>query len=1309
MKLLPVLLLFPFVLTAQIRLTEVAPSNTGQLVDEDNDRPDWIEIQNGGNLPANLQGWALSDGGFASRWILPETNIEPGERIIVFASGKNRGQDAGGNGIDHWETAVYESNIWHYRLGTAAPPSDWKQPVFNPAGWSTGPGGFGYGDGDDATIVPNGTVAVYYRYSFDLSDPSIVAGVILSMDYDDGFVAYLNGVEIARSGNIPGTPDHTTLASQEREVTGTFENYSLNTLQVQNLMNVGANTLAVEIHNVTLSSSDLSGRTFLHLGMETPTQIFGPVPSWFNPGGTTSNGALHTDFKLNFSEKITLFDPSGNIVDSLTIGQLQPGHARMRLNDDGPWCITDNPTPGATNGWDCPQEYAALPGFALPAGFYQGTQSLPLTGSGTIRYTTDGSEPDASSQLYTSAISIPANTVVKARQFESGKLPSAVAFSSYLIDENVTLPVVSITIPPDEFSAVYDNYSDKGALSVEYFDNAGQRKFSDYYAGYVVGNWSVGFPQKSLQFDVDEEFGSTGEIKYPIFSPDKPIQSYHSFRIRNEDDDWTQARMRDRIVNELAAETHAGRAAFRNVIAFINGQYWGHYVARERLDHYFVRDNYGANPDSVNMVKTHFGQGDYVAEYGTIDDFYAMSDFIWNNDMSNVQQFQAASTLLDLDNFTDYMQTEIYVASTDWLQDYFNNFRLFKTKKNAPWKFLLWDVSYSSGNPNGGSACSSCDVLSTTLSNDSRYGRMLRSLLDNQTYRQFFINRFADLMNTAFASTRAHQLIDQSASEISPEIERHDQRWGTGNFNHWSQAVQVLKNFYTQRPNFQRQHIREAFNLVKNVNVTLDVNPPGAGAVKISTVIPDQFPWTGIYFDGNPVTVTVIPNPGFTFSNWTANSFITNATDHSFTVNITSNTTFTANFSGQAANAPLTVSEINYHPEKTLGGGDWFELRNDGAVPIDLSGYFIGDQDWYHRFEIPTGTVVPAQGHLVVCENPQKFQAAYPGVSNYLNQNLGFELSDASDEVRIIDRLGNLYAYAQYDDQSPWPALADGWGLTLEYRDGAQIPNAPESWFNGCVGGSPGENYQPCLESGWISEVNYHSADNTDAGDWIELHNPGNQTLDLSGWAIRDADDLHEYIIPAGTLLSITAPYLVVVEDQDKFEAQHPGIAGQIGPLGFGLSNSSDMIRLYRPDGKLALCMLYRDLQPWPEEPDGTGKTLEKLQTETLLNDPVSWIAGCPGGSPGKAYDPNCVVSGVNETPEEVGFNVWPNPASDLIWIECTEDKLVECLDLTGRRIGIWRLSEGVNSRSVVHWPQGMYFIRELGMQRVNSVKWLKK
>lgn len=1282
-------LFLSFPLFSQVRLTEVAATNTGQVTDDDGDRPDWIELQNQGQNAVDIGNWGLSDGGKSNRWLLPSQTLQPGERLLLFASGKNR---AALGGVDHWETAVYESDLWRWRLGTIAPPSNWNHSGFSASTWPNAPGGFGYGDGDDATQVAAGAISVYYRRVFTITDKSQLVRAILSMDYDDGFVAYLNGSEIARSDNISGSPDNTTLAVPEHEAVmfggGAPAAFTLSAAQLDALLVEGDNILAVEIHNTAAGSSDLSGRTWLHFGIASDQQFFGAVPPWFDPG--SSPLVLHTDFKLNFSERISLYDAAGTPVDSLDIGYLEPGHARMRLNDDGPWCVTAAPTPGEHNTGGCFSGYAATPAFSLQAGFYNGNQTVAISGSGEIRYTTDGSVPIETSTLYTAPLTVTATTVVRARNFELYKQPSAVATATYFIDDPTSLSVVSISLPPDDFTDVYTNYSAKGRVAVEFFDKNKERQFAGDFAGYVVGNWSVSFPQKSLQFDADEEFGSIGEIEYPIFA-DKPIDRYRSFRIRNEDDDYNSARMRDRIVNELAAPTHAGRASYLNVAAFINGEYWGHYVGRERIDNYFCRDNYGADPDSVNMVKTHYGQGDYVAEYGTIDDFIAMSDFIAGNDMAAPANFEKAGQLLDLENFTDYFATEIFVASTDWLQDFFNNIRLFKADKNDPWKFILWDVSYSSGNASG---CADCDVLATTLADQSRYAQMFNSLLANPEYRRFFINRFADLMNTAFKTDVAHALIDANAAELGPEINRHHARWGTGGFNYWSNAVQFLKDFYTQRPAKQRQHIVGNFDLAAPNTITLEVEPAGAGQIKISTIVPQSLPWTGLYFNGNPVTVTAIANPGYTFDSWVANSYIGDTGQPVFTADVANSTVFVAKFNGSPAPISLKISEINYHSDPTRNAGDWFELRNTGNSPLDISDYEVRDADWFNRFSIPTGTVLAPGGHAVFVEDAGKFASENPGTTTPVVA-IPFALDNSHDEIHLYDRSNAEAAWASYRDEKPWPCTPDGFGNTLERTDTGPEPDQPNSWFDGCPGGSPGDYFSSCILSPTVTEINYKSAPGADAGDWFEIWNRGSATLDISGWQIRDGNDDHIFMVPAGTTIPPDG-HLVFYQDAAKFAAQHPSVVNITGPLGFGLDGNGDLIRVYDAAGRLHLSLCFDDAAPWPEKADGEGYTLEIEDLSGNMNDPYNWFSGCPGGSPGKAYDPlDCSVGASDPAVLPAALRVWPNPGSDVLHVRLDRPNVAHfrLLDVLGKTVLEQHAADGVAHLVTEGLPRGVYWL----------------
>ena len=94
---------------------------------------------------------------------------------------------------DHWETIVYDNSNWSYIVPGASTPANWIDPSFDASSWNVGAGGFGFGDGDDNTVTPTSSLSVYHRISFNVIDLSLITKLILNMDYDDGFVAYLNG------------------------------------------------------------------------------------------------------------------------------------------------------------------------------------------------------------------------------------------------------------------------------------------------------------------------------------------------------------------------------------------------------------------------------------------------------------------------------------------------------------------------------------------------------------------------------------------------------------------------------------------------------------------------------------------------------------------------------------------------------------------------------------------------------------------------------------------------------------------------------------------------------------------------------------------------------------------------------------------------------------------------------------------------------------------------------------------------------------------------------------------------------------
>ena len=176
------------------------------------------------------------------------------------------------SGQHHWETAIFASDEWKYITPNIELSSNWNALDFDDSGWSSSQGGFGYGDGDDGTII-DPSISVFLRKKFTIVELSKLSCAILNADYDDGYVAYLNGVEISRSYNLsePGTfvPfDMTTTNDHEASLYdgGMPEYVLLDSILINGLLTNGENILAIQVHNVGLNSSDMSSNFFSPLG-----------------------------------------------------------------------------------------------------------------------------------------------------------------------------------------------------------------------------------------------------------------------------------------------------------------------------------------------------------------------------------------------------------------------------------------------------------------------------------------------------------------------------------------------------------------------------------------------------------------------------------------------------------------------------------------------------------------------------------------------------------------------------------------------------------------------------------------------------------------------------------------------------------------------------------------------------------------------------------------------------------------------------------------------------------------------------------
>ena len=148
-----------------------------------------------------------------------------------------------------------------------------------------------------------------------------------------------------------------------------------------------------------------------------------------------------------------------------------------------------------------------------------------------------------------------------------------------------------------------------------------------------------------------------------------------------------------------------------------------------------------------------------------------------------------------------------------------------------------------------------------------------------------------------------------------------------------------------------------------------------------------------------------------------------------------------------------------------------------------------------------------------------------------------------------------------------------------------------------------------------INEINYRSSDLFNPEDWLELHNPTNETIAMGLWIFKDNNNV--FTFPKDILLQ-SGHYLVLCKNTDTFAQFFPGVSNVIGDFGFGLSGGGELLRLFDSNEQLVDKVEYNDISPWPTEPDGTGPTLE-LINPSLENDmAVNWAASNGNGTPGE-------------------------------------------------------------------------------------------
>ena len=1042
-----------------LRMNELMSSNVSILPDEDGEYVDWIELYNGSDSTIDLNGFGLSDDiANLYRWIFPEVFISPGQYLLVFCSGKDRFPTG-----DHYETTIREGDTWKYRLGDSEPPASWKELDFDDSGWLSGPTGIGYGDEDDATIIDQ-TLSLYIRRKFHIENTSDIISGILNIDYDDAYVAYLNGIEIARERvGIEGTPPPYDATGDSHEAR-MYRDYPPDQVDIDlSPIIEGENVLAIQVHNAELESSDMTIIPFLtFLMINPPANARGPSPVL-----NFQNTNFHTNFKLGGSgESVFLADTNGNIVDSITFGQFAADISYGRaLDEPGDWVYFEEVTPGEENASTGINDIVTEAITFFPtAGFFEGTKDVYLSHSatdGVIRYTTDGSEPTVSSSLYDDKITFQTSTVIRARIFRDGSLPGKVSTQSYIDRDDIdadNLAIVSISTDPDY---LYDdqeglflnaeNRELEKPVHVELIEPNGDVGFSIDAGLKIFGNEpSGGYHQHKLSLFARAKYGYSS-FEYQIFR-DKPIEEYESVVLRNPIHD-----LRDVLSSTLIDDAKVGRQAFRPTIVFINGEYWGTKYLREKLNEHYVAGNYGVDPDSVDFLMGIESPVEYYNEEwpiaGDLELYKELVHYLLDHDLSDSANYEYIKTQIDIENIITYWASEIYFSNIDWPG---NNTKFWRERHDQGiWRWILFDVDV--GFARWESYTYNSLEQATEPDGPDQWPNppwstfIIRMLLENQSFRDDFVVRSLDLLNTDFTAERVNKNLDEIVEEVEGEVRNHFRRWD-GSYREWEDDLEEIRDFADHRVPHVRNHIRSYFDQGLTRTVKFDLSTPGAGTIGLNTVHLQDFPWDGQYFKDMEMNFEAIPSYGYKFAGWEG----IDGQEMSITHLLDESLDLVANFEREEWFVPIVINEINYNSSPWFDTEDWLELYNNSEDPVDLSNWVIRDSEPAHGYVIPVNTILQAGEYLVVCRDILVFHSFFPDVGNVIG-NMGFGLNARGEVVKLFTSDGVLIDSVEYDDFNPWPQEPDGEGPTLSLNNPDFDNLIADNWHASVYHGTPGE------------------------------------------------------------------------------------------------------------------------------------------------------------------------------------------------------------------------------------------------------------
>lgn len=569
----------------------------------------------------------------------------------------------------------------------------------------------------------------------------------------------------------------------------------------------------IEIKNFSSESIDLSNY-FLSNKSDEPTK-YQLSKKTLSPGEITvvyasGKGGKHCNFKVSSDyEYLYIFDKEGSCVDSLFAYEI-PTNKSYGVSDNE-LVYFNKPTPNKENTSGYPT-ISETPVASVESGFYKDIISLKLHGEGELYYTLDGSEPNKDSPLYSGeTIIISESTSVRVINYNGDRIPSDVKTFNYFIDlPSYTLPVLKITTTYDDFygeNGIYTQYDKRGLekkINLAFYVD-GIEEFNVDCGLSIAGQGSRVLPKKSMEVKFKAVYG-TSKLKYDMFGSE--MKEFDTLMLRGGSEDQNRSLFRDEFFTSLIGNSNDMEVwvqDYRPCNLYVNGEYYGIYFIRERLNDHYYASYLDVSEGSLDVIYYW-----HANEYGMMTDWKKLYKFCEENDLRIKENYEYVINKIDVDNWIDYYIARAYTGDKD-----LSNIRIFKSSiGDNKWRIVLFDLDWGFtidkkpffthfGN------------LTQITTNDST---IIYNLLKNDEFKDRFLKRLAMHLENTLSQESVITHLDNITELIRPDIIYESERWGQLTENSWERSINNIKKFIDDG---NKTRIQE---LLEDIEITLELS-----------------------------------------------------------------------------------------------------------------------------------------------------------------------------------------------------------------------------------------------------------------------------------------------------------------------------------------------------------------------------------------------------------------------------------------------------------------------------------------------------